>query len=202
LQKIVLKNTTICINYQGEEPMKHIDTVAGTELTDIVQPFAALMDGPGRVLPRLGSYMLLKEFYGASDHPDFHHPEGYEPWEMDVNIQRNVALPFSLALGLHAAGPRQVNREATLETYEVYAAKRPLAVIETFFAGDQMRYQRRRATHALASAIVKAAVDPPTRLSYSRDRIEQAIAFSREENLLSRRQARLLGSTANLVHVL
>jgi hypothetical protein len=181
--------------------MKSPEAVASTELTDIVQPFAALMDGPGRVLPRQDTYDDLRDYYRAADHPDFHHPEGYEPWKVDVNIQYNVALPFSLALGIHAAAAAKLNREATLETYAVYAAKRPLAVIETMFAGDQQRYQRRRATSALASAIVQASVNPPTRLSYSRERIEHAITFSRTEGLLSRGQARLLRDTAGMVHV-
>jgi hypothetical protein len=172
------------------------EITANDELRDIVRPFADLMDGPGGVLPGPGRLEHLQQYYGAEDHDDFHYPEGYVPWERDVNVKHYMMLPYTLALGLHAVGPRELDGDATLQTYATYAAARPLALVYGG-PGMQERVQRGRATSVLAAAIISAAVEPQSR--FLGDNAEKAIKFSRSEGLVSRGQARLLRSTAALV---
>lgn len=171
-----------------------IDPVVG----NLVEPFARLMSGPGCVLPTQDAYARLQHFYDANDHPDFHHPFGYVPWQTDVDIHTPMQLPFSLALGLHDSIRQIPDIEATRQTFAVYAAQRTLVIVE---GGEPMerRVRRDRAAAVISAAILRVAITP---LRGPRTApVDEAISLSRDEGLLSRSEARLLSRTARQVHV-
>lgn len=167
-----------------------------TELQTIVRPFAALLYGPGNVLPTSGQFNDLQAYYGACPHPDFEHPADYEPWGKDLDHARPIRLPFALSLGLHPAGPKQVQSEESLATFAAFASQKQLA-----YLGDpdiENRYRRRRAASVLAATILDTGVNPPYRLFPTQERTAAAIDFARHKNLLSRTNARLLSRAVEL----
>jgi hypothetical protein len=175
-------------------------TIETTELTEIVEPFAQLMGGPP-VLPQESQMAALQEYYGASEHADFHQPDGYVPWAR-TNAYKlpGIILPFSLALGLHPSGPEDVNRDALAETFATYAAQTTLFIYEGG-PNAERRVQRDRTTRVLSTAIMSAAVQPVHAYSQQKERIKKAVHSSQELGLLSRSQSRLLRHTVEFIRL-
>jgi hypothetical protein len=168
-----------------------------TELTELVLPFAQLIDGPSWRMPTQTEYDGLRMYYDLPEHPDFVNSRG----EGEA-FSHGKRLPFTLALGLHPTRTRQANPDALSETYSEYASQRPLFVIESFAGNpDKTReaYQRDRTSRILANAIMYAGMNtnsPYSRLSIGQ--IEQAIEVSRDLGFLSRRAGKLLTRSMEL----
>ncbi len=174
--------------------MAEVDTLV---LTDILHPYAQLMQGPP-ILPSEDTMGQLRDYYHARDHEDFHQPDGYEPWGAGIDKERYLILPFSLALGLHPYTSGSINNAALVETFDAYASQRSL--FRTVSPRAEQDSQRTRATAVLSAAILNAVVNPRTEFS-TRSKVTRAIEVSEKSKLLTRKGAKILGAASVLAHI-